>query len=62
MTSKQKTVSYKLQTRILIVYCLLILLSFASAIVAIRRVLLFRLEERIEQALKQEVLENSTLS
>ena len=49
--------SYRFQIRILAVYCLLILLSFSSAVLAIRRVLLFRLDVRIEQALIQEVKE-----
>ena len=49
--------SYRFQIRILAVYCLLILLSFSSAVLAIRRVLLFRLETRIEQALDQEIQE-----
>ncbi len=49
--------SHRFQIRILAVYCLLILLSFSSAVLAIRRVLLFRLETRIEQALDQEIRE-----
>ncbi|MEM9510583.1 MAG: HAMP domain-containing sensor histidine kinase [Cyanobacteria bacterium P01_E01_bin.35] len=49
--------SHKFQIRILAVYCLLILLSFSGAVVAIRRVLLFRLEARVEQALNQEIQE-----
>lgn len=49
--------SYRFQIRILAIYCLLILLSFSGSIVAIRRVLLFRLQERIEQAIEQEIKE-----
>lgn len=57
-TSKnQQKTSYRFQTRILAVYCLLILCSFAGAVLAIRRDLLLRLEARIEQALNQEIQE-----
>lgn len=49
--------SHRFQIKILAVYCLLILLSFSSAVSAIRRVLLFRLDVRIEQALDQEIQE-----
>ena len=55
--NQQKNISYKLQIKIVAVYCLLILLSFSGAVLAIRRVLLLRLEARIEQALTQEVQE-----
>lgn len=49
--------SHKFQIRILAVYCLLILLSFSGAVLAIRRFLMLRLEARIEQALAQEIQE-----
>jgi signal transduction histidine kinase len=57
MIENWKNIFGKFQVRILVVYCLLILLSFSGAVFAIRRVLLFRLDERIEQALNQEVQE-----
>ncbi|BAU63835.1 two-component sensor histidine kinase [Stanieria sp. NIES-3757] len=50
-------VPFGFRGRIMAVYLLLILIAFSSAIFAIRRVLLLRLEERIEQALQQEVQE-----
>ncbi len=53
----QKGTSHKFQIRIVAVYCLLILLSFSGAVLAIRRFLLLRLETRIEQALEQEIQE-----
>lgn len=53
----RKKIYFKFQARILAVYCLLILLSFSGAILAIRRVLLLRLEARIEEAVNQEVQE-----
>ena len=57
MIKNQKGKSYKFQIRILAVYCLLILLSFSGAVIAIRRVLLLRLDVQVEQALKQEIQE-----
>ena len=53
--------SYRFQIRIVAVYCLLILLSFSGAVLAIRRVLLLRLDARIEQALNQEIEELKVL-
>ena len=53
----RRGISYKFQIRILAVYCLLILLSFSGAVLAIRRFLLLRLEARIERALEQEIQE-----
>lgn len=53
----RKKIYFKFQARILAVYCLLILLSFSGAILAIRRVLVLRLEARIEEAVNQEVQE-----
>ena len=52
-----QAISYGFQLRIVAVYCLLILLSFSSAIIGIQRFLLLRLNGRIEQALAQEVQE-----
>ena len=52
-----QAISYGFQLRIVAVYCLLILLSFSSAIIGIQRFLLLRLDGRIEQALDQEVQE-----
>ncbi len=52
-----QAISYGFQLRIVAVYCLLILLSFSSAIIGIQRFLLLRLEERIQEALNQEVKE-----
>lgn len=57
MINKRKGISHRFQIRILAVYCLLILLTFSGAIIAIRRVLLLRLDARIEQALEQEIQE-----
>lgn len=57
MSQILKDKSHKFQIRILAVYCLLIFLSFSGAVVAIRRVLIFRLEVRVEQALNQEIQE-----
>ena len=57
LAKEKVTGSYRFQIRILAVYCLLILLSFSSAVLTIRRVLLFRLDTRIEQALDQEIQE-----
>ena len=57
MSENRHVTSYRFQIRILAVYCLLILLSFSGAVIAIRRVLLLRLEHRLEQALNQEVQE-----
>ena len=57
LAEENVTGSYRFQIKILAVYCLLILLSFSSATLAIRRVLLFRLDARIEQALTQEIQE-----
>ncbi|VEP12002.1 Two-component sensor histidine kinase [Hyella patelloides LEGE 07179] len=54
---KSKGISHRFQIRILAVYCILILLTFSGAIIAIRRVLLLRLDARIEQALEQEIQE-----
>ncbi len=57
MIKKKKGKSHRFQIRILAVYCLLILLSFSGAVLAIRRVLLLRLDARVEQALNQEIQE-----
>lgn len=57
MIKNWKGISYRFQIRILAVYCMLILLSFSGAVLAIRRVLLFRLDARVEQALNQEIEE-----
>ncbi|MBE9047326.1 HAMP domain-containing protein [Pleurocapsales cyanobacterium LEGE 10410] len=57
MIKNRRNTSYKFQSRILIVYCLLIVLSFSGAVLTIRRLLLFRLHTRIEQALNQEIKE-----
>ncbi len=57
MIKNPKGTSYRFQIRILAVYCLLILLSFSGAVLAIRRVLLLRLDARVEQALNQEIEE-----
>ncbi|WP_019508647.1 cell wall metabolism sensor histidine kinase WalK [Pleurocapsa sp. PCC 7319] len=57
MLENRGVTSYRFQIRILAVYCLLILLSFSGAVIAIRRVLLLRLNYRLEQALNQEVQE-----
>jgi signal transduction histidine kinase len=53
--------SYRFQIRILAVYCLLILLSFSGAVLAIRRVLLLRLDARVEEAINQEIQELKVL-
>lgn len=57
MIENRHVTSYRFQIRILAVYCLLILLSFSGAVIAIRRVLLLRLDHRLEQALNQEIQE-----
>lgn len=57
MIKNKKGKSHRFQIRILAVYCLLILLSFSGAVLAIRRVLLLRLDARVEQALNQEIQE-----
>jgi signal transduction histidine kinase len=57
MSENRKNTAYRFQIRILIVYCLLLLLSFSGSILAIRRFLLLRLDIRVEQALNQEVQE-----
>lgn len=53
----RQNLSYRLQIKILAVYCLLILLSFSGAVLAIRQFLLLRLDARIEKALDQEIQE-----
>ena len=61
MIENRQDRSYRFQIRILAVYCLLILLSFSGAVLAIRRVLLLRLDARVEQALNQEIQELQVL-
>ncbi|MDJ0591205.1 MAG: HAMP domain-containing sensor histidine kinase [Pleurocapsa sp. MO_226.B13] len=57
MKQNREDRSYRFQIRIMLVYCSLILLSFFGAVLAIRRVLLLRLDARVEQALHQEIQE-----
>ena len=61
MINNPKGTSYRFQIRIVAVYFLLILLSFSGAVLAIRRVLLLRLDTRVEQALNQEIQELKVL-
>ena len=57
MKQNREDRSYRFQIRIMLVYCSLILLSFFGAVLATRRVLLLRLDARVEQALYQEIQE-----
>ncbi len=52
-----QAISYKFQIQIVVIYCLLIFISFLSATIGIQRFLLLRLHERVEEALEQEVKE-----
>lgn len=52
-----RTLVFGFRTRVLVAYCVLILVSLLASILAIRQVLLAHLDEAIEQALNQEVQE-----